>query len=440
MNKNRIKYILLFIFFFGCLILFFSMNRGDCYINYGFSYAIAKGEIPYKDFNVILPPLSMYLYSILLFIYNIIIIIYLEQALLLTILMYFIFELLKKKGYIFLLVLTIFFPIAFSTILFPSYNFLLILELIILIYLEKNKKSDYLIGLLLGLMFCTKHTIGIIMFIPTIYYLFKDRKIFIKRLLGYLIPIFILLIYLLITNTLYKFIDLCFLGLFSFGNHNVEIDPYYLTLLIIGIIINIYYIFKDKKNITNYYILAFSTIAIPLAEFYHVSLYLLALSYLIINNINVKDKYINPIKIFIVLNAFLGTLTTFLFLGDTKINNYKHLKGIIERENYLQTIDQINEYLDNKKVIYLARGSENYYFKIINEKKLDYYDLTNYGNYGYNGEQKLLNKLKKEKDTYYLLDETVKIDNQYIQEIYEYITTHSELKKKFKNYHIYYKK
>ena len=69
--KINIKKILLvlivFIVVYSLLILF-SVNYADVTWNYGMSHAIRIGEIPYKDFNFLIPPLSQYLMSILLFI------------------------------------------------------------------------------------------------------------------------------------------------------------------------------------------------------------------------------------------------------------------------------------------------------------------------------------------------------------------------------------
>ena len=57
--------------------------------NYGFSYAVSLGEVPYRDFNMIIPPVGALIYSIpfLLFGSNLIVF-NLYQALLLCILFY----------------------------------------------------------------------------------------------------------------------------------------------------------------------------------------------------------------------------------------------------------------------------------------------------------------------------------------------------------------
>lgn len=62
--KKNIKYVLLFILFFFCLHFFYCAVEGDLIYNYGFSYAVFNGEIPYKEFNMIIPPFGAYFYAI----------------------------------------------------------------------------------------------------------------------------------------------------------------------------------------------------------------------------------------------------------------------------------------------------------------------------------------------------------------------------------------
>ena len=65
--------------------------RGDTYVNYGFSYAILQGEIPYIDFNLVIPPFSPFFYSIFLIFSKSILCFYLGQAILLAVLFYILF-------------------------------------------------------------------------------------------------------------------------------------------------------------------------------------------------------------------------------------------------------------------------------------------------------------------------------------------------------------
>lgn len=160
---------------------------GDVLWNYGFSYAIGNGEIPYVDFNMILPPFYPMLMSLGLIINQNIIVFYLENSLMITIMFYFLFKMFKEKAWLFLLFLI--FPIP--AVVFPTYNLFLIFLLVLVFYLEKNNSNDYLIGLLFGLMVFTKQTVGVcVLFVGILYYLRKDFKKIKKRVIGFFNTLF----------------------------------------------------------------------------------------------------------------------------------------------------------------------------------------------------------------------------------------------------------
>ncbi len=449
--KNRgdkmkwLKYFTIALFFFISLVFIFTLSRGDTFVNFGFSYAISKGQIPYKDFNMVISPFGPILYSIGLLLCKNIIVYYLEQAILLTVMIYYVEKLINKKWILFLLCLIIPYPVAFVSVIYPGYNFLILLLFIMFIYYFK-KDNNYLLGILLGLIFCTKQTIGIVLFIPTIYYLFKDRKKFKEMTIGYLIPIFVLLIYLLITGSLYNFIDLCFLGLLDFNNSNSGIDIFYFILFILGLIYIIYKTIKDKKNILMYYVLLFSSVVLPIIDYYHVSLFLIIVVLFIIKDLTINNKLYKYIYLFIGLICIIWSYISVKFLDPLTITNYNNFSLVINTKDYSDTSKKLLKYTDglDKEVIFFMRGSENYFYKIINNKKLNYFDLPNYGNYGYNGVNKMIKKINKKHNVYFVIDKELVVnenDNQqYIKELGQEVIKKSELVKTIELYEIYYKK
>lgn len=157
--------------------------------------------------------------------------------------------------------------------------------------MEKNNKNDYLIGFIIGIAFLTKQTVGLALSLPSFYYLFKykDYRKFFKRAGIFLSINIVFVIYLLITNCFSQFIDLCFLGLFDFTKQNGTIFDVNFIIFLIEIICILVFIIKDKKNINNYYILAFSTIAIPLFDFWHVALFTYAFLFLIVEKLRMRE-------------------------------------------------------------------------------------------------------------------------------------------------------
>ena len=212
--KKNFRYIFLFIFFFLALHFFYAHMSGDQIYNYGFSYAMSRGEILYKDFNLLIPPVGPIVYLLPFLFGTSFIVFNAYQAILICVLFHFLFKLFDNKAWFFLIAFVFPIPIPYITALFQGYNFLLILELVILLWLEKEKKNDYLIGVILGLCVFTKQTVGVAFCLVSIFYLFKDYKKVVRRFLGFLIPCFVFLFYFLITGTLYSFFDMCLFGMF----------------------------------------------------------------------------------------------------------------------------------------------------------------------------------------------------------------------------------
>lgn len=445
--KNNFKYIFLFIFFFCCLQFFFALLSGDQIYNYGFSYAISRGEIPYQDFNMIVPPVGAFLYAIPLKLFGVSLIIFnLFQALLLCVLFYFLFKLFGKKAYLLLIGLVVTIPIPIVTNLFQGYNFLLLLELVVLLYLEKSKANDYLIGIILGLAVFTKQTVGFCFCLVSIYYLFKDYKKVIKRLIGVLVPCFIFLIYFLGTKTLGNFLDMCLFGLFDFTTNNSSIGKvfsdfyFYVFLLEIGILI--YQIAKDRKRLMYYYLLAYSVVAFPLFDYIHISYFTFPFLFIILDKINVKEVSLGfPACLWSVSFSVIW----FLFMYDFKppyIVNFDNFELFITSE----TAEEENRYLKsflNKYPNTIILAENTYFTKISMNLEINHYDLLNYGNHGYNGTNKLINRLVKEKNKYILVNmesyNTQRDRQQTNKEVMKYVIDNYEKKGVLGDYDVFYK-
>lgn len=97
--KRNLKYFFLFIFFYICIQFVYQSYNMDTYANYAFSYGILKGQIPYNDFNLLIPLFSPFFYSIGLLFSHSSLFFYIEQALLLTLLSAFFFKVLSNKAW-----------------------------------------------------------------------------------------------------------------------------------------------------------------------------------------------------------------------------------------------------------------------------------------------------------------------------------------------------
>ena len=443
--KNIVKYVSIFIYSFLCLLFIYTLSRGDSYVNYGFSYAISRGEVPYVDFNLVILPFAPFLYAIFLLFSKSIICYYLGQSLLLTFFSYFVFKLLDKKAFCYFAVLLMPFPIAMASVIFPGYNFLLLLLTVIVIYLEREGKSDYLIGILLGCLFLTKQTVGGLLCLASVYYLFKDWKKVLKRVLGFFIPVLVCFLYLVLSGGLASVIDLCFLGLFDFGHSNFYYDRFYLGCLVVAFLVVVYRIFKRPKDIDNYYLLLFMSCSFPLIDYYHVSLFLALFFLVIFSDLKINVNLEKQAIIFILALGFIWSFLEIKCMDNLKIVNYKNLELSIFSSKYIDNVEKLDNYLEDEKreVIYFLRGSENYFYKIKSNSSITYFDLPNYGNYGFNGTEKIINRLKELDDVLIVIDKECYLDDnssqQYLKEAVTYIIKNYKLEKRIGNYEVYLK-
>ena len=360
--KNRYK-LLLFLLFVFLYILFFNLLlvpiTFDEIWNYGFAYDISLGLIPYLDFNMVITPLYPALVALffLIFGHNMLVL-YIANSLFLTIGIYFIFKLLGKKG-----LLMFVFLFAPMPIIIPTYNIFAFVLLMIIFYLEKSKDKDFIIGIMLGLLILTKQSIGVAVLIPGIFYYYKDKKKMLKRALG------------------------CF-----------SICTLFTILIFCG---TIYFIKKHPKDIYNYYALAFYVVAVPLFDYYHFYIALLVFLFLCLYYLpdRVNLSYTLITLFFVVIMPILTFFRVFynkkiIFPND--LNNYQY--HLLDYDTYMIS-KKVNTFLQkHSQYDFVFLDETGYYFKTLNDKKVGYLDLINKGNWGYNGNKKMLDALKKKKN------------------------------------------
>jgi len=437
--KKIIKYIGVFLLILIFNLLCSPVNLDEVW-NYGFSNNIYNGLVPYRDFNMVITPFYPFFMSIPFHLFgSSMLVFHITNALYLTIIFMFLSKLLGDKKWIVLLFM--FFPHNSS---FPTYNTFLFSLLVILIYFEReyslniNNRYNYLIGFLLGLCFLTKQTVGFCLLLPSIYYI-KDFTIIKRRVIGFIIPIIIFIIYILVNNAYIQFIDLCFLGLFDFYGNNKGINIL-LIISIIMIVITILLIKKDKKNINNYYVLAFYSIIIPIVDLYHFLAAFLAFLLILLPFIKKKYFHYSFLSIFsIILLGFSNIYFNTNFKKVVYPNDLEHFEyRLVNKENYNFTkdVNKFIKYNRDKKIIFLSANS--YYFRIINDMPCDYLDLINKGNWGYNGIDKVLEEIKNNKDALFFIDRNeLALDSQIYNEALEYVIKEGLLVEKIGVYEIY---
>ncbi len=390
----------LFVLFVVCLVWNLVINsiQNDEIWNYGFAHNIYLGLIPYRDFNMVIPPLYPFLMSLPFHIFgSSMLVLHVENAIILTFFFYIVYKLIGDKVYILGLIIVF----CSNSITFPSYNLFIVFLVVLLIYLEKINYNDYIIGFIIGLCILTKHTIGFFILLPSIYYIVKDRKKVFKRIIGCFVPCIIFLLFLVCFDALPQFVDLCILGLFDFGHENTTGFNfgyfYFLLYLLVGFLI----VRKRKHDISNYYYFAFASMMLPLFDFHHNCLAYLLLFMQILSIINIE--YISKLKpaIFILIVGigiimFVSNNQGFKIDYPNSINHFEY--RYIRADSIKFTNNIVNYINKNNDKEYIFVASDAYYFRIVLDDKMSYLDLINSGNFGYNGSDKIIKMINERND------------------------------------------
>lgn len=392
--KNLIVFSLFFVISF--IITFFTKIDSDVMWNFGFSYNTAKGLMMYKDFNMVISPLYPFVTGLLMKILgNNMIAFYLINSFYITSVAFLSFKLNKKTC-----ILTLPF-ILFSCL--PNYNTLGILFCLLLVYLEKERKNDYLIGSIIALSFLTKINVGFILCLPSLYYI-KDFKKIYKRFIGFIIPNIVVILFFLIKNNLKNYIDYVFLGILDFAGNNLQISFFIIVIPII-----IYFLIKSfikEKDIVYLYAIFFIGIIYPVMNELHV---IMAITPGIIILITKKDyilerfNFIGIISCLFLLVMLIPNVKNYEFKYDDNIFKYRYIQS-----NYIDNANSLKHHFNSNFSNVCFMSYDNYIYKFLLNLPINKYDILLYGNMGYKGTDKLINYIKeKPKNTYFVFDSII---------------------------------
>jgi hypothetical protein len=410
--------------------MFCSVLSLDDIWNFGFSYNIASGLIPYRDFNMVVTPFFPMLMSIFLLIFSKqLIVMYIAHSAVVVGIMYLIKKFCKNSYYLIFILILLIMSVNYSVFCF----FLLL----ILIYCEINHKNDYLIGVLLAITVLSKQNIGVALLIPTI--LFIRNKQLLKRFIGFIIPIILFIIYLLVTNSFAGFINYTVLGLFSFAGDNTLVSPW----MFIEILIIIYLTYKylhNKKDIFLLYVLCFQIITFPIFDVYHFMLGITAIIVYILKDFKLNRSIVQIASALMIILLFTAEIATIDFDNVSFPNNTVTMKYRIIDKSIIKQLNQISDYIkkNKDKDIYLFTYLA-YPIKLESNIKINQYDLINNGNLGVNGVNKVIDKIKQaDKNTLFIINESKYLNiGQINKKILKYVTDNLHKKEKVDIFSIY---
>ncbi len=468
--KNKIFNILVIIVLLVlAAILIFEDQIGDLdeLWQYSFANNMYNGLIPYKDFNIIVTPFFPLTASLFLRVFsNQLIVMRIFNTVIFTAILYAAYKIfyLLKVSKIKSLFFTFILYVLFYFNLGVEYNYLILLIALISLYFELynikkygvlNLKNNFWLGILIGLTVVTKHTIGIFLSTMFVFYkaiFIKDKKdysifkkIILYRILGILLPSSVLLIYLLYHHSLYDCISYCVLGITEFKNKvlyfNLFLD-YNMLIQIFAFIMPIFLtsfiaLLRYRKNINIIEILTMQIYSItmfigiyPIADNGHFIIYgfigIIATIYSIyiitrkiIINKKIKKFISEFVNFFCICYLAFYILISCINLVKLYKNNYicknelEHYYGILINKELIEEINSIDKYIYQKEregnTVYILDASAVLYRIPMNAYYKDY-DMFNKGNFGKNGESRIIEEIEKATNTTYLI-----LQDQYIK-------------------------
>ena len=476
-KENIFKVFVIILFFISIFSITMPRALGnyDELWNFNFANQMANGLIPYKDFNMIQTPLMPMVCSIFLKIFGQELIVMRVLAVILNLMIFYVsYKILSylkvSKPLILGTLISIF--LILQKYMYIDYNLGLLLILLLIIYLELRKttqklklniKYDILIGILSGLCFTLKQSIGMVAIIVLVGYqiLKVDNKndliLFIKialfRVLGALIPIAILLVYLICNNALKDFISYALLGIGTFSNNipytrlifadNKITFIFSILVPILLIIMLIITLIKRRKVVTIFTVFSLTSflLVFPISDEIHFYIgivpILIYISYLIsrfLRGINWKNR---KKKKYIFLRTFLSCviILSSIYFGymnlkkdidyfrnmdtQTLMNGYKYITMSEYTKKKIEIVDSF--ILSQNKPVYILDAEAVLYRIPINQYYKDY-DMFLKGNLGKDGEEGQIQKLEADDNKIILIrKDTIKRNWQNPEEVRKYV-------------------
>lgn len=512
MNKKKIINILTQFSIFTLSLVVFLVARLvtpatdlDEVWNYNTANAFAMGLIPYKQVSMITTPLLPMINSIFLkVVFNGIMTYRVLMGIVFALIVLFIYLIIKELSSKKLLSYICAFFIGTLLIkkFLLDYNYLFLLISLVIAFLEirdikKNENFNFnhnlCVGVLTGLAFLTKQTIGVLLIFVMILEVFiymkksgfnlkfdKFIKLIGVRILGMMVPIIIFLIYLGVTGAFNDFINYAIKGVREFSN-NV---PYYrlfdsndkvvsiISRLFIIVYIPLFITFilesiKNKKlkdELINIYVLAFCSIPViaiiyPISDDFHLmvaSVYaLIIIAYLFILVLKKIDGFIK-IDIFYKKLLLIGILFIIILISfknliiERNINvkenvlvPFKHYEGIYVPEYLSKRIsdvtDKVRAYSNSGRESIIVDAEAAIYDIVLNRYKKNY-DMLLIGNIGENGVEKIINEIKDSHNVYYFVkNPQYALNWQLPEDIVDYIRNNLKYHETVSVFDVYYK-
>ena len=512
MNKKKIINILIQFSIFALSLVLFLVARLtapatdlDEIWNYNTANAFAMRLIPYKQVSMITTPLLPMINSIFLkIVFNGIITYRIVMGIVFALIVLFIYLIIKELSNKKLLsyICAFFIGTLLINKFLLDYNYLFLLIVLMIAFLEvrdlkKNENFNFnhnlCVGLLTGLAFLTKQTIGLLLIIVVIFEVFIymkkigfDLKLtkFIKligvRIFGIMIPITMFLIYLGVNGAFNDFINYAIKCVKEFSNS----IPYYRLLnstdykiaiisrLFIIVYCSLFITFilecvknkKMKDELINIYILAICSIPViaiiyPISDDFHLIVasvfVLIVVAYLLIFLLNEINKFVK-FDVFYKKLLLIGLLFIIILISlknviiernlnikENLLVPFKHYEGIYVPKYLSNRIsdvtDKVRAYSNSGRESIIIDAEASIYDIVLNRYKKNY-DMLLIGNIGEHGVEKIINEIKDSHNVYYFVkNPQYALNWQLPEDIVDYIRNNLKYHETVSVFDVYYK-
>lgn len=512
MNKKKIINILIQFSILALSLVLFLVARLtapatdlDEAWNYNTANAFAMRLIPYKQVSMITTPLLPMINSIFLkIVFNGIITYRIVMGIVFALIVLFIYLIIKELSNKKLLsyICAFFIGTLLINKFLLDYNYLFLLIVLMIAFLEvrdlkKNENFNFnhnlCVGLLTGLAFLTKQTIGLLLIIVVIFEVFIymkkigfDLKLtkFIKligvRIFGIMIPITMFLIYLGVNGAFNDFINYAIKGVKEFSNS----IPYYRLLnstdykiaiisrLFIIVYCSLFITFilecvknkKMKDELINIYILAICSIPViaiiyPISDDFHLIVasvfVLIVVAYLLIFLLNEINKFVK-FDVFYKKLLLIGLLFIIILISlknviiernlnikENLLVPFKHYEGIYVPKYLSNRIsdvtDKVRAYSNSGRESIIIDAEASIYDIVLNRYKKNY-DMLLIGNIGEHGVEKIINEIKDSHNVYYFVkNPQYALNWQLPEDIVDYIRNNLKYHETVSVFDVYYK-
>lgn len=481
-KHDNIFFILIALICISGITLNIELSSGDELWNFQNIYKMYNGFEIYKDANVIITPL-FFLIGELIFkifganfltfrIYNIII-----QTVLFFITYLLMKELKIRKSICIIILLALISCKKYYIILGQAnYNTLSLVFCVlgIYLYLKKYKYNSVIQGIIMFLIFATKQNIGIYYAIGIFFCEILNNKNKREKIKNILLEFFVFGILMIImcyffykNNNLYNFFNFAFLNINEFVNENFFIDISALIYIVFFIVINsvLTIIFIKNKRVNSLeksnliilecFSISLICITMPILNIMHfllgIYLSVILLTYLVTIffrelKIKISEKIIKSVLLIFLIIMSLNSIYSFVSYINT-INSEEYIfekedpfYGTIYNEEILKNIQNIKKYIEDNpnNVVVLSHKAALYMVPL--KKSNGMFDLPFKGNLGKNGENGLIEKIKKLKNTEILIEKDENnIIYQESKKVRKYIINNMDKIGEIEEFEIYYK-